>query len=92
MPPKTFSPEMPERLTRRMAAKRTRKNSSKLFENIPKKRNLSKSGTVESAASCNTRALKLSQLFSRSINLLGVAIIYFCKIYKPQNYNFCFRL
>ena len=67
MPPKIFSPETPDKLKRRTAAKRTRKNSSKLLEKIPINRKRSNKGTDSSAASCKTLALKASQLFSRSI-------------------------
>ena len=55
------------RLILLIAAYRTRKNSSKLFEKIPKNLNLSNNGTFSSAASCNTRALNVNQLFSLSM-------------------------
>lgn len=71
IPPSTFSPETPERLSLRIAANRTRKNSSKLFEKIPKNRSRSNKGTASSPASCNTLALNANQLFSRSIYLFS---------------------
>ena len=46
----------------------TLKNSSKLFEKMPKKRRRSITGTLVSDASCNTRSLKDNQLISRLIN------------------------
>jgi hypothetical protein len=48
-------------------ATRTRKNSSRLFEKIPRNRSRSRRGTEGSAASCSTLALKESQLISRKI-------------------------
>ena len=69
IPPKYFSPVIPVKLKRLMAAKRTLKNSSKLLENIPKNRKRSNKGTEWSPASCKTRALKANQLFSLSIYL-----------------------
>ena len=60
-------------------ATRTLKNSSKLFENIPRKRTRSRRGTVASAASCKTLALNESQLMSLTIvfRLLETADEYF---------------
>ena len=54
-------------IKRRIAANRTRKNSSKLLEKMPINRSLSNKGTASSAASCKTLALNASQLFSLSI-------------------------
>jgi len=48
----------------------TLKNSSRLFENIPKNLILSLSGTVLSEASCNTRLLNDNQLMSLMIVFL----------------------
>ena len=50
-PSKNFSPETPDKLILRIAANRTRKNSSKLLEKIPRNRNRSNKGTFSSAAS-----------------------------------------
>ena len=44
----------------------TRKNSSRLFEYMPKKESLSKRGTSFFSASCKIRWLKYIQLTSRS--------------------------
>ena len=88
IPPKIFSPVCPDKLSRRMAANRTRKNSSKLLENIPRKRSLSSKGTVGSAASCNTRALKVSQLFSRSMNLFFLSFIMLINLWVFENERF----
>ena len=62
----------------RIAAYRTRKNSSKLFEKIPKNLNLSNNGTFSSAASCNTLALNANQLFS--LSMYGF-ILFVCSVY-----------
>ena len=75
IPPRYFSPVMPVKLNLLIAAKRTLKNSSKLFEKIPKNLNLSNKGTVVSAASCNTLALKANQLFSLSIYLYSNTLL-----------------
>src|SRR6476469_4090275 len=48
-------------------ATRTRKNSSRLFEKIPRNRSRSRRGTEGSAASCSPLALKESQVISRRI-------------------------
>ena len=77
IPPSNFSPETPERLSLRIAANRTLKNSSKLLEKIPKNRSLSSNGTESSPASCNTRALNANQLFSRSMYLFSDTYDYF---------------
>ena len=63
----------PNSIIRLSVATRTRKNSSRLLENIPRKRMRSLNGTVSSAASCKTRLLNESQLISRNMVFL------FCK-------------
>ena len=57
----------PNRIIRRSAATRTRKNSSRLLEKMPRNLMRSGRGTPGSAASWSTRALKDSQLMSRGI-------------------------
>ena len=58
-----------------MVATLTLKNSSRLFEKIPKNLILSISGTEESAASCKTLWLNDSQLISRLIILFGLVTL-----------------
>ena len=65
IPPKKLRPPLPASAIRFIVAYLTLKNSSRLFEKIPIKRNLSSSGVVVSSASCNTRALNCNQLNSR---------------------------
>lgn len=60
---------LPMEISLLRVAIRTLKNSSKLLEKIPKKRNRSISGTSLLAASCKTRSLNESQLISLFINL-----------------------
>ena len=67
-PPRAFFPVFWDWAMRLTVANRTWKNSSRLFEKIPKNRNRSIKGTVGSAASCSTRALKSNQLSSLLIN------------------------
>src|ERR1017187_6863627 len=62
----TFFPNSTIRLS---VATRTLKNSSRLLEKIPRKRILSRSGTVSSPASCKTLPLNASQLISLTITL-----------------------
>src|SRR5215212_3549724 len=60
---------MPRIVIRLRVATRTRKNSSRLLEKIPRNLMRDLRGTLWSLASCKTRALKLSQLISRGIIL-----------------------
>ena len=64
MPPNSLLPPFPASTIRFTVAYLTLKNSSKLFENIPKNRNLSINGTLSSEASCKTLALNCNQLIS----------------------------
>ena len=59
---------LPIRAMRCKAATRTRKNSSRLLEKMPRKRMRSISGMSSSSASCRTRSLNASQLTSRLKN------------------------
>ena len=77
IPPRIFSPETPDKHKRRIAANRTRKNSSKLLEKMPINRSLSNKGTDSSAASCKTLALNANQLFSLSIYRKRDAVLIF---------------
>ena len=72
MPPKIFFPDFPDKETLLTIAYLTLKNSSKLFEKIPRNLNRSINGVFESSASCKTRALKSSQLISLFINLFPI--------------------
>ncbi|MNS64555.1 hypothetical protein D3C72_976890 [compost metagenome] len=55
----------------------TRKNSSRLFENIPRNLRRSRRGTLGSLASCMTRALKDIQLISLIMLPGFLRVIYF---------------
>ena len=72
IPPRILTPVSPDRLNLRIAAKRTLKNSSKLLEKIPKNLSLSNKGTVSSAASCSTLALKFNRWFHETEDFGGV--------------------
>lgn len=68
-------------------ATRTLKNSSRLLENIPKKRIRRCKGTLLSMASCNTLSLKANQVRSRGLKDVGIVFGLMIQKYRinPDN-------
>jgi hypothetical protein len=60
------------------AATLTLKNSSRLLEKMPRNFRRSRMGIDESAASCKTLALKLSQLMSLGIRFILFLVFTIC--------------